>query len=120
MNVTLGVTTAWRHVASDALEQVEMLNVRRTHNLLQTDKLGDRSHLATLYLHEDILQRLWVEAIFRRSRSHDAIDLTKLVEVANICTTAESTQRVEYICRRHTGAVALGSIDVNLILRETL
>ena len=56
MSVAFGVAATRFHDASDALEQVEVLDIRRTDNLLQRDKLGDGGHLATLHLHEDILQ----------------------------------------------------------------
>ena len=63
MSVAFGVAATRFHDAGDALEQVEMLDIRWADNLLQRDKLGDRSHLATFHLHEDIVQRLWVETI---------------------------------------------------------
>ena len=65
MSVTLGISATGLYDAGDALEQVEMLNVRRTDNLLQTDKLCDGGHLATFHLDEDVLQRLRVEAVLR-------------------------------------------------------
>ena len=120
MSVALSVAATRFHDASDALEQVEVLDIGRTDNLLQTDELSDRSHLATFHLYEDVLQRLRVETILRRGSSHDTINLTKLVEVANVSTAAEGTQRIEYDCRRHTGTIALGGIDIDLKFWETL
>ncbi len=76
-----------------------MLNIGRTHNLLQRNELGDRGHAAVTHLHKYVLQRLRVETVFGRGGGHDAIDLTKLVEVADVCTTAESTQCVEHLSR---------------------
>ena len=73
-----------------------MLNVGRTHNLFQRDKLGDRRHTAISYLNEDIVERLRVEAILRRSCSHDTINLTELVEVTYIGATTVGAQRVEH------------------------
>ena len=91
MGVALGIAASWRDIASDALEQVEVLDVGRTNNLLQRNELGDGCHLAAPHLYEDIVQRLRVETIFGRRSSHDAVDLTKLVEVTDVCTTAESS-----------------------------
>ncbi len=57
MGVTLSVAATSRDVASDVLEQVEVFDIGRTDNLLQTDELRDRCHLAALHLYEDVLQR---------------------------------------------------------------
>ena len=64
MGVALGVSAGSLHEAGDALEQVEVLNARRSHNLLQRDELRDRSHLAAAHLHEDVVQGRGVEAVF--------------------------------------------------------
>ena len=56
MSVALRVSTARRHDAGNALEQIEVLDIGRTNNLLQRYELGDGSHLATLHLYEDVLQ----------------------------------------------------------------
>ena len=66
------------------------------------------------------MQRLRVETILGRCCSHNTVNLTKLVEVTNIRATTEGAQRVKHIGRRHTGTVALCSINFYLILRESL
>lgn len=96
-----------------------MLDIGRTDNFLQADELGDGCHLTAIHLNKDVLQRLRIEAILRRGSCHDTVDLTKLVEVTDIRTTAVRAECVEYHFRCHTRAVALGCIHINLILRET-
>ena len=56
MSVAFGVAATRFHDTGDALEQVEVLDIRRSDNLLQGDELGDGSHLAAFHLHEDVLQ----------------------------------------------------------------
>ena len=84
MGVSLGVSVGSLNKAGDALEEVEVLNARRTYNLLQRHKLRDRSHLSAVNPHEDVVQRRRVESVFRRSTRHDAIHLTKLIEVTYV------------------------------------
>ena len=55
VGVTLSVAATSRDVATDVLEQVEVFDIGRTDNLLQTDELSDRCHLAALHLYEDVL-----------------------------------------------------------------
>ena len=120
MDVALGVAGPRGHIAGDGLEEVEVLDVRGTYDLLQAYELGDRGHLAAFHLHEDVLQRLRVESVFGRCCGHDAIDLAILIEVADVCAAAVCSERVEHIGGRHASPVALGRIDVHLILREAL
>ena len=83
MNLTLAGAVG-HDIAGDALEQVKVLDIRRTDDLLHRDELGERSHLAALHLYEDIVQRRRVEAVLGRGGSHDVVDLTELVEVADV------------------------------------
>ena len=120
MGVSLGVSVGSLNKAGDALEEVEVLNARRTYNLLQRHKLRDRSHLSAVNPHEDVVQRRRVESVFRRSTRHDAIHLTKLIEVAHVGTTTVGTQCPQHGSRRHTCTVALGGIHFYLVLWKTL
>ena len=84
MHLTLTISVGSSHLTGDALEQVEVLYVRRTYYLLQRYKLRERRHIAAASLHKHIVQRCRVKSVFRCSSHHDTIHLTKLVEVAYV------------------------------------
>lgn len=74
-----------------------MLHVGRSYDLCEADELGDRRHPAVLNLHEDILEGLRIESVFGRCGCHDTIDLTELVEVSDVGSTAVRPEGVEYV-----------------------
>ena len=119
LHITLAVTGARLHGASDRLIEVEAFLCSRTDSRRKRHKLRDRRHLVA-YLDEDIIQRRRIQTIFRRSARHDTIDLAILVEVTDIRTTAVCTERVQNHIRGDTGSVTLRSIDIDLVFREGL
>ena len=119
LHIAFAITRIGLDVTCNRLVEVESLLRSRSYGRSERHELRDRSHLIA-YAHEDIIERIGVQTIFRSRACHHTIDFSILVEIADIGATAESTERVKHHIRRDTCAVALRGIHIHLVFGERL
>ena len=83
----------------------------------QCEILAYGRHLALVVAHEDVIERLCVETVFRRRLYHHAIELGEAYEVGGVGAADIAAECCEYIAWRYPSALAQGGIDFNPVLR---
>ena len=115
MRLRLRVTVGGGHRARNRLDKVETLLRRRTHHLLQRHKLRHRCHLTRRDLDVYIVKRRRIQTILGSRTHQNLIDLSELIEITHVYTSAVGSQRSKHLLGCSAGTVALNRINRHLV-----
>ena len=101
-----------RAVHVEAVEHFGAVNPRQVHELSQ------RSHLPVVRTHEDVIERLGVETVFRVGLNRHIVHLREAVDVRNVLAAVVTRKRRENRVGRYAGAFGLRRVDAYDVLRE--
>ena len=111
--VTVGSLSHHRNAA----EQIKAIQALTAIDALHGDVLRNGNHLTTLAANTHVGKRILVETELGRCLHNNTIEFRKACQVTAVRTTHIAGKNLEHCIRRHTIALATGSIHLYTILR---